>query len=386
MANGEERMPILRKTRRIVAHVSTFPPLRCGIASFTTDLIAATPELTHACYGLHYGGSTSDEWDAEADVNSVEDLVKLARLISASECDVVDLQHEFGIWGGSEGENIHAFLDNLNKPILSVLHTTFGPGAKSPTQTDIILRLIQESTVIVVMTGASKESLEMLAGRNNDKIIVLPHGLPDYPYVLPPPQWSKERYCAGSPLRLITPGYFREDKGHEVILHAVRDLRDRGYNISYVIAGEPQQQFAQQESHRRRVEHLVEAWGLQQNVSIEGRYLSLDEQTAFIGKAHVGIFGYQDSLLASSGTIPLVMSVGRPVICTPFEYAMIKSYEISGVFLAADFSPRALAEAIEHFIHIEGYEAVSDATYRETRKWLWPVIGRAFTELIVAAC
>src|SRR5690242_14634952 len=92
-----------------IAHVSTFPPLRCGIASFAADLISATVGFDHLRYGLHYGGMESAEWAGDADVNSVEELTNLARSISASDCTTVVLQHEFGIWGGSEGENIHTF-------------------------------------------------------------------------------------------------------------------------------------------------------------------------------------------------------------------------------------------------------------------------------------
>jgi glycosyltransferase involved in cell wall biosynthesis len=333
---------------------------------------------------LHYGDVTATEWEGDADVNSVNELAKLARSISASDNDVVSLQHEFGIWGGAEGEHIHAFLDNLTKPVLSVLHTTFGPGTKSAIQADIVLRLIRESAIVVVLTAASKQSLEMLAGGDIKKLVVLPHGLPDYPYIAPPPHWSNEKHRIDRPLRLITPGYFRQDKGLEVVLHAVRELRDRGYCLSYVIAGEPQRQFSQQEPYRAYIEHLIGARELRQEVHIEDRYLSLDEQATFIRQAHAGVFGYQDLLLASSGTVPLVMSMGRPVICAPFEYARTKVGEVPGIFLAAGFDASAFANAIEKFIHTEAYETVAEATYRGTRPWLWSGIGRAFAELLVA--
>src|SRR2546430_1387451 len=101
------------QSRKRIAHVSTFPPLRCGIASFASDLISATADLEHIRYGLHYGDPGAVEVRAHANANSAEELVALARLISSSDCDVVSLQHEFGIWGGREGENIHAFLDML---------------------------------------------------------------------------------------------------------------------------------------------------------------------------------------------------------------------------------------------------------------------------------
>jgi glycosyltransferase involved in cell wall biosynthesis len=372
------------RSRKRIAHVSTFPPLRCGIASFVSDLISATPNFEHIRYALHYGDTGSAEEPAHADVNSVDKLAKLAQLISASDCDIVSLQHEFGIWGGREGENIHAFLDNLTKPVLSVLHTTFGPGVRSRIQSDILLRLIAQSARVVVLTDASKATAETLSGERIEHMLVVPHGIPDFPYVAPPDGWvMDERKCA-STIRLITPGFFREDKGLETVLYALRDLRDRGYTVSYRIAGEPQHQFGGQALYRARVEGLIELLGLGSVVQIDGRYFSVAEQAAYIQQAHLGIFGYQDPSHASSGTVPLVMSMGRPVLCTPFEYAKAKAQEGPGVFLTNGFDPNSIADGIERFMRIDEYATLAEATYDRTRLWTWPAIGKTFGELYLA--
>lgn len=370
--------------RKRIAHVSTFPPLRCGIASFVSDLIFATPDFEHIRYALHYGDPGAVEARAHADVNSTEDLVALAQLISASDCDVVSLQHEFGIWGGREGENIHVFLENLTKPLLSVLHTTFGPGVRSGVQGDIILRLIRRSATVVVLTDASKQTAEMLSGGRIENMVVVPHGIPDFPYVAPPAAWGVEERKGRSSIRLITPGFFRENKGLEAVLYALRDLRDRGHNVSYRIAGEPQQQFKVQAPYRAQVASLIQSLELGSVVQIDGRYLSVAEQAASIQMAHLGIFGYQDPSLASSGTVPLVMSMGRPVLCTPFEYAKAKAQEGPGVFLTTGFDSTSIAGAIERFIRVDGYATLAKAIYDTTRPWTWGAVGRTFGELYLA--
>jgi glycosyltransferase involved in cell wall biosynthesis len=370
----------LSHSANIVAHVSTFPPLRCGIASFVSDLISAVPEFDHIHYALRYDDFSPTETEC-ANVNSRQALARLARSISKSDCNLVSMQHEFGIWGGYEGENIHSFLDNLTKPFITVLHTTFRPNVRSQGQADIIRRLVEQSTQIVVLTEKSKDSTEALLGRLEQRIMVIPHGVPHFAYVAPPVAWTTVALNPRCPIRMITPGFFREGKGMEVILSALSDLRNRGYNLSYCIAGEAQQQFEGQSQYRAKIEGLIESFGLSGQVHIEGRYLSVPEQVAAIQSAHLGIFGYQDPAQASSGTVPLVMSLGRPVICTPFEFAVAKAQENSGVFLATGFDSTSIADAIERFIQNVEYSSLAKSTFDNTRSWTWAAVGARYSEL-----
>lgn len=357
----------------IVAHVSTFPPLKCGIASFATDLIGAIPDFHNLKYSLHYGIKGQENYHGNANVNSPESLIELAKLISNSDCDIVSLQHEFGIWGGREGENIFHFLDNLSKPIISTLHTTFGPMVKGPIQREIIAHLIDRSVCVVLLTDFAKLTTEKLLGCQIKNIVVIPHGIPDYPYQDPPPLLDKD---SSSPFRLITPGFFRDDKGIDVILLALHELKLRGYNILYKIAGEPQNQFPDQRKYRAKIENLVDSLSLRSIVEIDARYLSVDEQVSAIQGCHLGIFAYQNQSQSSSGTIPLVLSVGRPALCTPFEYA--KARKGFGITITTDFDHLAIADSIEKFIACNEYLDIARDTYKRTREWTWDKVGLLF--------
>lgn len=370
----------MSKSVNTVAHVSTFPPLRCGIASFASDLISAIPDFDHIRYALCYDDFQPTETEC-ANVNSRQALARLARVISQSDCDLVSIQHEFGIWGGHQGENIHAFLDELTKPFFTVLHTTFGPNVRSQDQAEIVRRLVEQSTKVVALTEKSKDSTEALLGRPERRVVVIPHGVPHFSYVVPPAAWTTVAQNPGRPMRMITPGFFREDKGIEVILCALSDLRNRGYNIWYCIAGEAQQQFERQAQYRAKIEDMIESFGLSGHVHIEGRYLSVPEQVAAIQSTHLGIFGYQEPTQASSGTVPLVMSLGRPVICTPFEYAVAKARESSGVFLATGFDSTSIADAIERFVQGVEYTSLAKSTFDNTRPWTWTAVGARYSEL-----
>jgi glycosyltransferase involved in cell wall biosynthesis len=126
---------------------------------------------------------------------------------------------------------------------------------------------------------------------------------------------------------------------------------------------------------------MIESFGLSGHVHIEGRYLSVPEQVATIQSAHLGIFGYQEPAQASSGTVPLVMSLGRPVICTPFEYAVAKARENSGVFLATGFDSTSIADAIERFVESVEYASLAKSTFDNTRSWTWTAVGARYSKL-----
>ena len=368
-------------SRPLIAHVSTFPPLHCGIASFASDIITATPNFRHARYALLYDDKVPQRLAGFAIAESRKAIGELARAISQSDCSVVSIQHEFGIWGGKEGENIHEFLDHITKPMVTVLHTTFDPDMRSRRQTEIIRRLVEQSVRTVVFTRAAKGNVELASGRRMERVVVIPHGVPDVPFASPPAPWTTDSQFPLRALRLITPGFIREDKGIEAVLRAVHALRSRGLYVEYRIVGEPQRQFEEQARYFARMNQLVSDLGLQDSVTIERGYLSPKAQAAAIKWAHAGIFAYRDPRQASSGAVPLVLAMGRPTICTPFEYAIAKHSEEPGVVLMEGFDPDDLAAAIRKFMSIESYADLAKQCYSRMRRSIWPTAGAKFSAL-----
>jgi glycosyltransferase involved in cell wall biosynthesis len=354
-----------------IAHVSTFPSLKCGIALFATDLIGSIADADHRKYSLHYGhDGSADSW-ADADVNSRDEVVGLAHSISRSDCDVVCLQHEFGIWGGAEGEHLIPFLQSLTKPLVSVLHTTFDAAKRTARQREMLLDLIARSARAICLTEASRTTLEQLARRRLDNVAVVPHGVHRFAYKEPPAS-SIAR------LRLITPGFFRPDKGFEIVIEALRQLKSRGHEFSYLIAGEPQSQFEDQQRYCASVRQTIDRLGLNDIARCDVRFLSVGEQVALIQDCDAGVFAYQDRAQSSSGTMPLVLSAGRPLICTPFEYARAKQQEGLPVVVADGFSSGDIASAILAACgHWTEFNPCLEA-YRLTATWRWPEVGTRF--------
>lgn len=360
-----------------IAHVSTFPPLKCGIAFFARDLVEALLNFENVRYSLHYGKGSPSDAIADADLNSPTEVAALAKKISDSDCDVLCLQHEFGIWGGSYGENLLPFLDRLNKPLLSVLHTTFLPNIRSKGQCRLLERLITQSARVVLLTDEAKRTTEILIGRPIGHAVVIPHGVPRFPYREPPPLAVKER---NSPLRLITLGFFREDKGLEVVLKALAVLRSKGHHVRYLLAGKAQSQFPGQATYLEKLLQLISELRLSDIVVADTRCLSVADQIAAIQSCHLGVFAYQDPSHSSSGTVPLVLSAGRPVVCTPFEYAREKGREGHASFLADGFAPENVSDVIERIIVCKDYLPLTKQTYARTSHWAWPNVAARFEQ------
>jgi len=376
-AVGVARLSTRQRTRVRVAHVSTFPPLRCGIANFASDLIASTNRVEHSRYALHYGSLQGTGFAGDANVLSIEQVVALAKRISEDEVDVVNLQHEFGIWG-HRGENLVPFLDNLTKPILSVLHTSFGPGVRDVSQADMLTRLIDRSSRVVVLTDTAKRNTSVLVGKNLEKLLVIPHGVPDLVFADPP---GFDRHAVPrSPFRLVTPGFFREDKGFEVILGAITRLRSRGHTVLYLIAGEPQKQFARQRDYHAQITETIGRLDLNDVVRVDCRYLSVQEQVSVIQRCHAGVFAYQEPAQSSSGTVPLVMGAGRPVIATPFEFAQARAAEGPGLVLSAAYDEASLADAIERAIERVWSPELAWSIYGRARAWVWSSVANRFAD------
>jgi glycosyltransferase involved in cell wall biosynthesis len=362
-----------------VAHVSTFPDMRCGIAFYVSDLIQALPKFEHQKFALHYGENLTKDAVYHADVSFPSNLKDLARFISQSNCDVVSLQHKFGIWGGDNGEYILDFLNTIQKPIVSTLHTTFKSNNRPSLQGSILRKLAKQSTINFVLSPKSKDTLCSALDIPRDDVTVIPHGVPDIPYV--PLSFIPSNATARTKTwKLCSIGFFRPDKGLEEVLNALSVLKTLGYNFLYVIAGSPQPQFYEQEEYFTRLQELITRLKFIDYVRVEAKFFTRAEQIQLIQDTHVGIFAYQNPDQASSGTIPLVMAAGRPVICTPFEYALAKEFEIgNGVNVANDFSSAAIVEALISFFHLKSnYLQSTERLYAQTRHWKWQTVALSY--------
>ncbi len=359
-----------------IAHVSTFPETKCGIAFFVSDVIAASPDDEHRKYALHYGERPTGEFAGEANVDDRTELRRLGRSISQSGCDVVSLQHEFGIWGGDHGMNILPFLEELALPVVSTFHTTFAKSTQPLIRTVLLRALATRSAVNFVMSPRSKRTLITLLDGIEADVRTIPHGVPDRPFVPP-------RRTAGpdkSEMHLVSFGFLSPAKGLDVVLEALRMLRDEGRRCRYTIAGSPHPRVPEQEDYFRRIEKSIAEQDLSDDVVVVGRFLQRAEQIALIRSADAAMFAYQHADQSSSGTVALALAIGRPVVCTPFEFALALKQEIAGVRIARDFGAAALAESLREVLaERPNSTALARSVYDATRAWTWPRVAQTYS-------
>ena len=357
----------------------------CGIAVYVSDLMEALPGIEHRRYELHYGTSRAADAAGQADVSDPIAIRRLARDIADSDCQVVSVQHEFGIWGGKYGENILDFLDEISLPIVATLHTTFTRDSRPKIQASILQRIVERSFATIVLSRKSRDTLSKLLNVPGDAISVIPHGIPDIPFV-PPPSIRSSSATGKLALKMLSFGFFRPDKGLEAVVQAVRSLKTSGYDCNYVIAGSPQPQFVEQDEYCRLIHQLIRDLELVDSVHLERKFLTRSEQIKFIQRSHVGVFAYQDPVHASSGALSLTLGAGRPVICTPFEFALATRVEVEGVRVAGDFGARAIAECLAGLFAAKmDHGELAARVHEQTRQWTWRTVGRAYEALLLTA-
>lgn len=372
---------MLKNTLKI-ATVSTQLPLTCGIATYAADLCESLQNAEHLIYALHYGEGTWSDCNGNANVSSPQELIALAEKINNSGAHVVNLQHEFGIWGGTNGEHLFEFLSALDLPVVSTLHTTYGPRKEDPIREGILAELASLSSFIVVLTPeAARYALDRLKVTST-RLIEIPHGVPDIKYVSPRSQGRSPNF-----LRFASIGYLRQDKGIDQSIRALSMIKEAGYNFEYLVAGGPQPQFSEQRSYADSLLRLVNDLDLSDHIAFRQEFIPLSEQILAVQSADVALFAYQTAFHSSSGAIPLALACGRPVLCTPIAYSCEKRDEVgNSIFITNGF---AIEDIFNSLLSIyqspEFLVNLGKAAWDHARSWQWSTVANMYFNAFVEA-
>jgi len=295
------------------------------------------------------------------DVTNRVNLRALARAVRDAGADIIDLQHEFGIWGGDEGEHILAFLEACDLPIVSTLHTTFPPGINQK-QSIILKALLRASTRAIVLTELAGENIRLLDPESSPKLRVIRHGVPVVDFVHPP---------SGS-VSFVSPGFFRPDKGLEIVLTALSMLADEGHKFHHTVVGGIQLDNGDQRRYYAQMEILTRKLGISDKVAVIAEDLERDALAKRIADADCAVLGYSNVLQASSGIIPLVLSSGRWVVCPPIEYVRATIEEVPGLIATEGLGSLQLFDTLKAFVlEIDSRRHAAQRIYHETRSWGW---------------
>ncbi|MFA6423495.1 MAG: glycosyltransferase family 4 protein [Patescibacteria group bacterium] len=313
-----------RKVR--VIYVGSYIPRECGIATFTKDLTNAinmlNPENLAEIIALNEPlASRKYPWEVKyhIDQKDKKSYLKAADYINQSSCEIVNIQHEFGIFGGKDGEYILLLMDLVKKPIITTLHTVL--SSPKVHMKHILKKIADKSDAMVVMIEEAAERLVKEYGVPAEKIVIIPHGVPDISFSHSTSHKKKLR-LDGKTI-ISTFGLLSSGKGIENMILAMPEIIKKNKDAKYLLIGEthPVIRKIEGEKYRQSLEKLCKDLKIVSHVKFINRYLSLDELIKYLQATDVYVTPYLNPEQITSGTLAYAVGAGKPCVSTPYIYA-----------------------------------------------------------------
>jgi glycosyltransferase involved in cell wall biosynthesis len=372
------RNPILKTVSsvRTIGFLGDYLPRKCGIATFTSDLLGAVAARhpQSRCFAVpvndidgYYQYPEVVRFEIEEqDLGSYR---RAASFLNSSGVDVVSVQHEFGIFGGPAGSHLLALLRELRAPVVTTLHTVLlKPNAD---QHRVMQKLIAYSSRLVVMTERGRTILQEVYRVPPAKIDLVPHGIPDVPFVAP--DFYKSQFGVDGRKVLLTFGLLSPNKGIEHVLHALPDVVAEFPDLVYIVLGatHPHELRTRGEGYRLGLEAIARNNKIENNVIFHNRFVELKELTEFIGAADIYITPYLGEAQITSGTLAYAFGAGKAVISTPYWHAAELLRDERGV-LVPFADPKAIAREVSGLLRDETRrKTMSDRAYKLGRAMVW---------------
>jgi glycosyltransferase involved in cell wall biosynthesis len=314
------------------------------------------------------------------DKNERRDYALAASAIS-DVYDVVNIQHEYGIYGGYDGAYLLDLVANLTIPAVATLHTVL--RRPTVTQRDVLTRLCEMCARVVVMSDRASDILEAAYGVSCHKIDVIPHGVPDSDDVAPAPEM---RALKNDP-KLFTFGLLSPGKGIEVAIDGVAIIKEKHPNVRYVVLGatHPDLKKREGEAYRDSLVARARSLGISENVIFIDEYTTLERLCGFLAGADIYITPYLDPEQICSGTLSYATGFGLPVVSTPFIYAQ-ELVEKGGGLLFPFGDSNRMAELVMRLIEDPAFTArIRNSASMIGRTMRWPVVGSRLNETLAMA-
>jgi polysaccharide biosynthesis protein PslF len=356
-----------------VALVSTYPPTRCGLATFNRSLFEAlarnrgtAKDLSVVAISPPSGETSPPEVVAGIDPGQT--------LIAPSGADFVVLQHEFGIYGPDDGIAVLDILEDLARPALVVLHTVLSDPSRR--QREIVEGMALQAQSLVVLSEAARTRLESNYQLNGCPVETVPHG-----------SWLSDRPRSrpeGRPI-ILTWGLLGPGKGLEQGIRAMASLAHLDPQPLYVIAGQTHPNVLREEGERYRLQlmDLAVDLGVSDMVRFVNRYLTADDLDYLRGRADVCLLPYESRQQIASGALVEAIGAGLPVVATRFPHAVELLASGAGHLVGHD-DPAGISAAIEMLLTDPEAVAISRAAIGRLRPSLsWLSVAQQYDSLMV---
>lgn len=366
-----------------IAFVGNYLPRQCGIATFTTDLCNAI--------GAEYGAErlfaipvndpdSSYDYPEQVRLELAQDDVtsyrRAAEFLNFNSNDLVSLQHEYGIYGGVAGGHILSFLRKLKMPLVTTLHTVL----REPdfAQRAVLEEIATLSDRLIVMSEQSAEMLKEIYAVPTEKIDVIPHGVPDLPFM--DPNYFKDIFGVVGKSVMLTFGLLSPNKGIENVIRALPSILAMHPNLVYIVSGATHPHLRKREGERYRESLLALAkdLGVTDSLILSNRFVSAEELIQHVGAADIYITPYRHEAQAVSGTLAIALGAGKAIVSTPYWHAKELLAEGRGILVPFD-DPGAIAAAILRLLNSdEERHAMRKRAYLYSRETTWPKTARAY--------
>jgi glycosyltransferase involved in cell wall biosynthesis len=369
-----------------IAIIGNYVPRKCGIATFTTDLHQALAKHPGINECRIVAMNDKAEYEYSRDVRYQIEDCRLpeyhiaAELINALGLDIVYLQHEFGIFGGSYGSYIVNLIKELNNPLVTTLHTVLAKPTSG--QLAVMQEIGNRSDRLVVMSQTAKVLLSEVYGISADKIEIIFHGIPDIPFV-DPDNCKADLNWQGRKI-IMTFGLLSSGKGLEYMVKALPKIVDRHPEALYVILGTTHPHVIRDsgESYRRSLEDSINELGIRDNVLLLNKFVDLPTLCAYLQAADIYVTPYLNHDQIVSGSLAYALGAGKAVISTPYLHAQELLADGRGR-LVPFCDPDALAsEAISLLGNETECRIMRRRAYEYCRAMVWPAIADQYVQLI----
>ncbi len=368
-----------------IAFLGDYLPRLCGIATFTHDLseavAGAAPDadcfvgaVNDRVEGYEYPQRVRFEL-LEKDLDSYR---RAADFLNFNNTDVLCVQHEFGIYGGSAGSHLLALLKEVRMPVVTTLHTVLREPNAS--QRKVMEELVRRSDRVVVMAHKGAEILRETYGVPDAKVDIIPHGIPDMPFV--DSSFYKPQFGVEGRNVLLTFGLLGPGKGIEHVIEALPEIVRQHPNVVYLILGATHPQLVAREGERYRLslERLAEERGVKEHVIFYNRFVSLDDLKEFIGATDIYLTPYLNEAQVTSGTLAYVFGAGKAVVSTPYWHAQELLADGRGV-LVPFRNPTAITAGVCGLLDDPPLkEKIRHDAYAIGREMIWPAVAQRYLE------
>jgi glycosyltransferase involved in cell wall biosynthesis len=380
---------MIKRKPPCILYMSSFPPRECGIATFTRRLTSSidkeyNPNVKSKILAINSNGTSIynyprkvvmqiNETDIESYIDRANDINQ------AADIKMVNIQHEYGLFGGEQGEFLIPFLELLKKPVVVTMHTVLPrPDEKMKN----IGRVISEKADgVVVMNQRAKEILHESYGVKLSKISIIPHGV--FNVAFPSKSRFKKKLNLSGRTVISTFGMISQDKGIEYAIEALPKVIEKHPDLLYLVIGatHPQVLKNEGERYRNKLKRIVVKHSLENHVKFYNKYLSEKEVTEFLRATDIYVYPMLSRDQASSGSLSDAMSCACPTIATGSQFAKSVINHERGILVRFRNSSDIEKALLEMLDDKKMRKEMTKNAYFYTRKMTWQNVALSYFNL-----